>query len=47
MDLSQPALKTSEFYEILWRLHILNGFNHVGIKMDSFRYDNESMEFAT
>jgi len=47
MDVDQSALKTLEFFEILWRLHILNGFDLVGIKINSFGCDNESQELAT
>ena len=47
MDVSQPALKTSEFHEILWRLHILNGFDLIRIKMNFFGCDNEFKELVT
>jgi len=47
MDVGQPALKTSEFFEILWRLHIFYGFDLVRVKMNFFGCDNESKKFAT
>ena len=47
MDVGMSAMYTPELFENIWRLHVLNGFDFIRVKMNSFGCDNESKVLAT